>query len=283
LGGFSSGYVEQNDTIFILWSLLIARFCFGDFNARGTESKLFLKSLPRRGLPHFIVPIKENSSMIKSIIQKIISQLIRNNPLLINRNKINTSTYLNVGSGPNLIDGFINVDYFWRPGLDMCWDIRKRIPIQNHSLDGIYSEHCLEHVTFTDGLNVLKDFYRLLKRDGVLRIVVPDAELYLNLYHQSQQGLDVEFPYIGEEGQKDKKADSIAGLTPMIAINRVFRGYGHMFAYDFETLKNALTYAGFQDIQRASFQEGIQKELLVDSEYRRPQSLYIEATKKEGG
>jgi predicted SAM-dependent methyltransferase len=184
-----------------------------------------------------------------------------------------------VGCGPNIEPGFINLDYEWRPGLDICCDIRRGIALPDACLDGIFTEHCLEHVSFEECLGSLREFYRLLVKGGTVRIVVPDGGLYLRLYARQQGGTGEEFPYVGPEGLQDRVKDSAIGFTPMMAVNRIFRGYGHQFCYDHDTLRNMLNHVGFKNIEDASFRVGRMQELLIESELRRPQSLYIEATK----
>src|SRR3990167_1349141 len=81
-----------------------------------------------------------------SKIQNVVSEIIRNNKLQLNFID-STKKFLNVGCGPNFFDNFINLDYYWRPGIDLCWDITKGIPLRDRSCLGIYTEHCLEHVS----------------------------------------------------------------------------------------------------------------------------------------
>ena len=47
----------------------------------------------------------------------------------------------------------------------------------------------------------------------------------LDLYQKDKQGETVEFPYVN-------KQDLQNGFTPIMAVNRVFRNHGHLFAYD---------------------------------------------------
>jgi hypothetical protein len=37
--------------------------------------------------------------------------------------RIKERKYLNVGCGPKPLRGFLNLDYLWVPGIDLCWDI----------------------------------------------------------------------------------------------------------------------------------------------------------------
>lgn len=212
-------------------------------------------------------------------IQHLIGRIIRNRQVFIDKDKISRTTLLNVGCGTNIRPGFINLDIEWRPGIDVCWDIRRKLPLKDGTFHGIYTEHCLEHVTYWDCAHALKEFFRILAPGGALRIVVPDGGLYLDLYCRSKLDNTVEFPYVGEKGLLDMEEDGRIRFTSMMAVNRIFRGYGHMFAYDFETLASMLEYYGFKDINRTEYNKGRHNILLIDSELRAPQSLYIEASK----
>lgn len=65
------------------------------------------------------------------------------------------------------------------PHIDICWDISQGVPIPFNSMQGIYSGHCLEHVSLDVCKSVLTHFYRILKKGGKSRIIVPDAEIYI--------------------------------------------------------------------------------------------------------
>ncbi|MBA3513197.1 MAG: methyltransferase domain-containing protein [Pyrinomonadaceae bacterium] len=158
------------------------------------------------------------------------------------RAAVRSKVYLNAGCGPNINPHFINLDYDWAPGIDLCWDLRKRLPFADDSISGVYSEHCLEHLTYGDCLNALREFKRVLRPDGILRVVVPDAELYFDLYQRHKAGEQVSFPYMPTPPPED--------FTPLMAINRVFREPGHLYAYDAVTLGQALEQAGLRTSKR---------------------------------
>src|ERR1035437_1741138 len=177
---------------------------------------------------------------------------------------IKEQQYLNVGCGPKLLHGFVNLDYLWVPGIDLCWDITKGIPLPDHSLQGIYSEHCLEHLEKSVATDIVRDCHRLLKPTGTLRIVVPDAELYINLYVRARNGEPVKFPYV--EGK----------CLPIEPLNRIFRDHGHLYAYDFCSMQEIILSAGFSSVAKTSFMHGRDPKLLVDSPERAIESLYVE-------
>jgi predicted SAM-dependent methyltransferase len=175
---------------------------------------------------------------------------------------------LNVGCGDFIYPQFINLDYVWRQGIDICWDITKKpYPLADGSLDGIYSEHCLEHIPLPACEKNLAEFYRLLKPGGSIRIVVPDAELYFTIYNRKLNGEKIAMPY--EESY----------ISPAARINSLFRSYGHEFIYDFETFHILLDKAGFKNIRKEKFMEGRNKDLLIDTDWRQVESLYVEASK----
>jgi predicted SAM-dependent methyltransferase len=193
------------------------------------------------------------------------SQIIRGRIFQCRRQRVLNLEYLNVGCGPRLHPKFINLDLEWCPGLDLCWDIRRPLPLPSGSLGGIFSEHCLEHLTFANGQAVLGEFRRLLRQGGTARIVVPDCELYLDVYQRRKAGEAVSFPYAPDNG------------TAMMVVSRVFQEHGHVAAYDAATLRTMLVEAGFSEVARASFRVGRDPMLLIDSEERAAGSLYVEA------
>lgn len=220
---------------------------------------------------------KDFKKIIKRLGLRAYSYLLRGR--YINKNKLQATTFLNVGCGKNSLPGFVNLDYTLWPGVDVCWDLRRPLPFSNCTFSGIFTEHCLEHIEYADCVKVFAEFFRVLKPGCLVRIVVPDAGLYISLYSRAKSGENVEFPYVGEAGKKDFEVDSAVAFTPIMAVNRIFRSYGHRFAYDFQTMEAMLKHVGFVGVSQCAFRVGSDTNLLVDAEYRAPQSLYVEAIK----
>ncbi len=208
--------------------------------------------------------------------RSIYSNLFRNQLIQKQFTNLDKKKYLNVGCGLNINHKFINLDYSWLPGVELCWDVTKGIPLNSNSLLGIYSEHCLEHISYHQTKKVLSNFFDLLQPGGTLRVIVPDAELYLDVYQQKKVGENVNFPY-GLSAHEISRKET----TPMMVINSVFRGHGHQYAYDYFTLKCMLERLGYTNIKKESFGQGRDINLLIDTEHRACESLYIEATKPE--
>lgn len=60
---------------------------------------------------------------------------------------------------------------------DLDCDIRKPLPMETASVDLVFSEMCIEHVTPQEAWNFLVECHRILKPGGLIRIVIPDFSL----------------------------------------------------------------------------------------------------------
>ena len=118
---------------------------------------------------------------------------------------------INLGSGTNLFEDWINIDKSWNIYLSkfrtikkICYklglisedtfqtnwsgkkvkrhDVLKGLPFVSESVDAIYSSHFLEHLTYLQAKKVCKEAYRILKKNGVFRVVVPDLKLFAKKY-----------------------------------------------------------------------------------------------------
>lgn len=203
-----------------------------------------------------------------SKIQSLIGSLIRGNTNFIKSKRIKVLEYLDIGCGNNIGEGFVSLDYSWTPKLDVCWDLTKdRLPFPDNHFKGIYTEHCYEHIPLDNFKENMSEIYRILRPGGTLRLIMPDGELYLDIYNKRKNGEDIKMPY--ENGY----------ISTIHRINGIFRNHGHQFIYDYATIKIVLQNAGFNQISKVQFKQGKDKRLLRDTEWRAIESLYVEATK----
>ena len=120
---------------------------------------------------------------------------------------------------------------------------------------------------------MLQECYRVLKPGGTIRIIVPDGERYLTGYSDIIRGdSNKKLPYA--------EVDALDGIySPILSVNRIFRDHGHLFIYDFDLLHAMLVGSSFVDIRKEQFKSGRDPHLLIDTESRAIESLYVEATK----
>lgn len=107
---------------------------------------------------------------------------LRNTLLLRNTRKIKPmARYLNVGCGSRGLtsEDWLNLDGWIAPNVDYTCDLRRALPFGEGRFEGVYAEHFFEHLHVDDAHLFLSESIRMLKSNGVLRLSVPDGELYL--------------------------------------------------------------------------------------------------------
>jgi predicted SAM-dependent methyltransferase len=162
------------------------------------------------------------------------------------------------------------------------WDCRKGLPFRDGAVTTIFTEHFLEHLAYADEVQeFLRECHRCLSPSGVLRVIVPDAGVYLSLYCEGTwDKFAARRPLIKEgDGYRDYWLDE-RYFTKMEFINAVFRQSGeHKYAYDAETLINLLRRVGFESVRQTSFGISLAADMAPDTPERRAESLYVEAVK----
>lgn len=89
--------------------------------------------------------------------------------------------YLDVGCGENKQKGFVGLDIRPLPGVDIVWDMEKTpYPIEPDTCLSILASHVVEHINPArfGFVNVMNEWWRIMKPFGRLMIVVPYAGSY---------------------------------------------------------------------------------------------------------
>lgn len=203
-------------------------------------------------------------------VRRFVGYCRRNLAFQARHPRLQSLDYLHAGCGPQIVAGFVNLDYRWVPGVDVVWDLSRRLPFPSKRFAGLFTEHCLEHFDETALAGILQEFHRVLRPGGRIRVVVPCLETHARRYLET-------------------RAEADAG--PARLINRVFysghdwmrrshwNNDGHHFIHDHASLATCLKAAGFTDIRRCSFGQGMDVRLLIDRADRAWESLYVEAIK----
>lgn len=187
--------------------------------------------------------------------------------------------WVNVGAGKQGMEGWVNIDAYDQPGVNCVYDCRKHLPFSANSVQGIFSEHFLEHLDYTEEVPMfLLECHRVLVPGGVLRIIVPDAEKYLKGYCQNGWKELMATRPLTED--REDFYFRCRYHAKMELVNVVFRQGGeHKYAYDLENLHYVLLKFGFSAVHRQSFGQSLVPRLCLDQSERRPESLYVEAVK----
>jgi predicted SAM-dependent methyltransferase len=154
---------------------------------------------------------------------------------------------LHLGTGSNAYDGWLNTDItdFRRLNRVVYLDARKPFPLPDNSIDVVFSEHMIEHLTYAEGQHCLAECHRVLRPGGRIRIATPSIDRLLKLYEPVLTDLEHRYMRWSIETFV-KEADAV---LPGFVLNNIFRNFGHQFVYDHQTLGHALETAGFVDIE----------------------------------
>jgi len=180
---------------------------------------------------------------------------------------------LNVGCGTDYKDGWINIDNNMDQNiaddkLDLNWDLRNPLPFADNSIDFIFNEHFVEHLTVEEARTSLTDFKRVLKPGGVMRVAMPNLEEAVDHY--------INLPIDKDPVIKRFKLDFIK--TRAERINMAFRAWGHLWLYDAEELQRRLKEVGFKHIEQCKLGKSTYPELRK-LEIRDESTLVMEAKK----
>ena len=148
-----------------------------------------------------------------------------------------SARYLNIGCGTKYVKGMLNIDGNIFQKKDLWLDVTLGLPFPDKSVSGIYASHILEHFDAHHAKKLLSEFYRILKPDGAVRLIVPSLEYAIRAY---EEGNAAKLP-----GWPDTYG-SIGGRFNnfMLCKNQ------HLTMFDFTFLEELLKVAGFPRIFR---------------------------------
>ena len=138
---------------------------------------------------------------------------------------------LHLGCGDKNLDGYVHVDARKFDHVEYVTDDLSNLSMfEDDSVDEIYACHLLEHFTRIeiDEGTILKEWFRVLKKGGILRIAVPNFEA------------------IVEEYLSSKNLDIVMGL---LYGGQNYEYNFHYQAYDFNRLSRLLKKVGFSKIE----------------------------------
>lgn len=91
---------------------------------------------------------------------------------------------IDLGCGKRKQEGFVGIDRFPMPEVDILADIDNVLPLEDDSVDILFSSHSLEHVK--DLMFTMREIYRVCKHGAQVCIIAPYNEQKLNIanpYH----------------------------------------------------------------------------------------------------
>ncbi len=181
-------------------------------------------------------------------------------------------------------------------------DLRRPLPMGDASVDAVYHSHVLEHLDRNLTAPFLAEVWRVLRRGGIQRIVVPDLEAccrrYLDHFDLCLTNPDMAIEhdrYIGDIIEQMVRREAVGSskqpparrfLENLLLGDARRRGETHQWMYDRVNLSVLLSDVGFREITFLDYKTSaipgwheIRLDELEDGGEHIAGSLYVEAVK----
>lgn len=187
---------------------------------------------------------------------------------------IKHNLWLYLGCGHHRMKGFTHIEVNAaknKSGLpDIIADITDHIPLPDGSAELIFSRATLEHLAYPELLNCFLESHRLLHRGGVVRMVVPDLDKYVQDYLNK----------VYDPSLKELYAMPNENYSDTFVARIMY--FDHRYNHTVDTMRRALEKAGFENVRQV--EPGDSKisgarEILREAEQKRDLEFIIEAEK----
>lgn len=138
---------------------------------------------------------------------------------------------VNLGCGTNRLEGWEN--------RDAEVDITGKLPWESDSVDCVFAEHVVEHVTYNEALVFFGECHRILRTGGVCRIAVPSVE---RIWREAGP------EYMTFTRKWVKPDDETEQGQRRAAMTNILYRHGHRAPWTQGLLLASLFYAGFDEV-----------------------------------
>jgi len=145
---------------------------------------------------------------------------------------------LHLGCWHRDFPGFINVDLCDMPHIHFKSNINELPFIGNSEIDLIYCSHAFEYFDQIEARKALSEWKRVLNKNGILRLAVPNFEALVEVYKVTSDLNKILGPLYGR-----------------MEINNGNKILFHKTCYDFNSLKFLLEENGFKNIKLYDWRE----------------------------
>lgn len=203
------------------------------------------------------------------------------------------STKLHIGCGYCLLSGWLNTDIAPSSDEVMYMDVTKPLPFPDNTFEYVYAEHVLEHITFDALASALHEIFRVLKRDGVLRIAMPSLDFLMRLYGSPETSSHARYLAWSIDAFASRTAKGVR-VSPKakaaIVLNNFMHNWGHQFIHNDVLLENLLQCTGFVKVERCAVGQsrhgdlrGIERhDSQIPTWANEMETMVLEATKPSG-
>ena len=161
---------------------------------------------------------------------------------------MNDKIKLHLGCGKRYLNGYIHIDINNLPHIDYCSEMHNLSMFKDNSVDEIYSCGAIGYYDKEETQKVLKEWYRVLRIGGSLKISVVDFEKQVELY------------------LKNKQIDSVGVLGPIFGKWEFTDSEGKKCvtykknAYDYKYISKTLYSCGFKECKKYDWETFLPKD-----------------------
>ena len=283
------------------------------------HKELFL--LQKKQVENLLIELKKNYEPLSDSLWDLIKRVESNQKLydsnestldtFIHNNRIRNHSRtieklrwgnkLNIGAGPGWnFSGWDTLDFYH--GATFHHDLRSKnnFPIEDDSYSVIFNSHVVEHIDNESGKKLITESYRILKKNGLFRLLTPDFNRFLLAYRlndyefflksgmnlsgdsieemicnvvcsMTTRSLDGKVEYDGapqsinfeEVKEKLKNIENIDDFVQWVVshISSESDYVAHVNGFTYEKLSKWLKDAGFQIVLPSSFRNSVMNEM----------------------
>jgi ubiquinone/menaquinone biosynthesis C-methylase UbiE len=161
--------------------------------------------------------------------------------------------------------------------------------MENNSVNFIFNEHFIEHLSEADGFILLRESYRVLRKNGVLRVCTPSLDKYVE-YFLKETKTDVtsgfrngtqflNYAIYGEGWTPGVRVEYLKELSNKKVGTFLSPGVDHRYIYSLNDIIEKLKFIGFKNIISVEWGDSKHKDLCNLEHHKNRMELIIEATK----
>ena len=154
---------------------------------------------------------------------------------------------LHLGCGPRYLPGYIHIDIDDLPHLDYVATMDELPMFESDSVDEIYNCGALIYYDRLEVPKVLKEWQRVLKPGGKLRISVPNFESIVQRYLDSEKKLESQGILGPLFGRWEARGTYNKYCTEEVIYQKT--------TYDFDSLKKVLLENNFKQVSRYDWKD----------------------------
>lgn len=132
----------------------------------------------------------------------------------------------------------------WTALTEQDQDILSPLRFADSSLDAVFTEHVIEHVSFAGAVSFFKEALRCLRPGGVLRTVAPMADCFA-APDEEYCRTSIRPWFVGEANLLSTLGVPLSQHGEAFLLNSMYRLHGHQFIWTRRLLVDVLTKVGF--------------------------------------